>query len=64
MKIIRLLGESQKRRKTKWRGQEKITTFLIKILIENAKKKNTKQSKNNWQKVWKFWALKNMNRRH
>ena len=30
--------------------------------MENAKNKNTKQSTNNWPKVWKFWALENMNR--
>ena len=29
---------------------------LIQSLKENAKKKNTQQSTNNWLKVWKSWA--------
>ena len=30
--------------------------ILIQSLKENAKNKNTKQSTNNWVKVWKSWA--------
>ena len=30
--------------------------ILIQSLKENAKNKNTRQSTNNWLKVWKSWA--------